>query len=93
MAHTKSKKNHRAFLKVWAEPVNLDSTVIVIKSSISMWLELRFPSFLLRFFPIHKSKAEDLCSSAIVQSLQKSFSPAFNEFCKAYSTWALNSWN
>jgi len=84
----KNKKNHEAFLRVWAEPIFFDTTIpqeVVFKSSISMWIELRFPFFLLRFFPINKSKAEELCSSAIVKSLRMSFQPAFEEFCTAYA--------
>jgi len=85
-------KDHRAFLRVWVEPLNLDSNLpeIVFKSYISMWLELRFPAVLLKLFPIRKSKAEELCSAAIVKSLRASFSPAFDNFCKAYDEWLCN---
>lgn len=90
-----SKTNHEAFLRVWVEPLlDLHSNTpneIVFKSSVSMWLELHFPSFLLRFFPIHKSKAEELCSAAIIKSLQTSFSPAFQAFCHSYNESLIHS--
>ena len=79
-------RRQQAFMRLWAEPLD-DEKKVVFKAVISMWIEIKFPSFLLRFFPMKKNEAEDLCSAAIIKELERSSLTGIDNFCIAYRKW------
>jgi len=88
--HSSNDRNETALLRFYVEPVtqedgvNSDGINFAFVAESSMWLEFLFPKLLLRFFPMKKEKAEELCSGAIVKALEKNMKPAMEEFCKEY---------
>ena len=83
-----SKRRERALLRirtelVEAEEFQLEQKLIFIADS-SMTLEFEFPKMLLRFFPMKKEKAEQLCSNAITKALEENLLPAMKAFGDEY---------
>lgn len=88
----KRKRTERALLRVWTEqesrttdnmPSSTRPTFVFCASS-EMLLEFEFPAFLLKFFPIKKQYAEEICSSAIVKALSLNLVPAIDRFADLY---------
>lgn len=57
---------------------------LVFRGEAELWLEFEFPSILLRFFPLSKEKAEELCSDAISRALNINLQPAVEKFTEMY---------
>ena len=85
-------RRESAFFKLYVHKIDSeqnpttseDLTSFMFVAESTMWLEFEFPKLLLRFFPIKKSKAEALCSNAIVKALEKNMVPAMEAFCEEY---------
>ncbi len=83
-------RNETAFLRFYVQPIESENITngneinFVFVAESSMWLEFLFPKLLLRFFPMKKEKAEELCSGAILKALEKNMKPAMDEFCNEY---------
>jgi hypothetical protein len=87
----KRNRDEKALLRVWAERALssedgrlLTEPSFVFKAESEMQLEFEFPRWLLKFFPLSKSKAEAVCSAAITRELTANLQPAIDQFSKAY---------
>jgi len=87
----KRNRDEKALLRVWAERALssedgrfLTEPSFVFKAESEMQLEFEFPRWLLKFFPLSKSKAEAVCSAAITRELTANLKPAIDQFSKAY---------
>lgn len=55
-------KDEKAWCRYWIEKqVEEDESTYFLKGEAELFIEIDFPKFLLRFFPISKEKAEELC--------------------------------
>eukprot|EP00559_Dactyliosolen_fragilissimus_P003142 CAMPEP_0184866108 /NCGR_PEP_ID=MMETSP0580-20130426/20790_1 /TAXON_ID=1118495 /ORGANISM="Dactyliosolen fragilissimus" /LENGTH=319 /DNA_ID=CAMNT_0027365585 /DNA_START=138 /DNA_END=1094 /DNA_ORIENTATION=+ len=75
-----------SLLRVWVEPQPC-GTEVTFKSSVLLRMKIEFPSVLLKFFPMKKEKAEELCSKAILKQLDKANTAAMLNFCEEYVKW------
>jgi len=90
-AAKKKDRNEKALLRVWAELVSksdegddLTEPSFVFKADSEMELEFKFPRWLLKFFPLSKSKAEEISSAAITRELTANIKPAIDRFSELY---------
>jgi len=90
-AAKKKDRNERALLRVWAELVSqseegddLPEPSFVFKADTELRLEFGFPRLLLKFFPLSKSKAEEITSAAINRELTANIKPAIDRFSELY---------
>ena len=95
--NSQNKRSESALLRLRVEPVatenegndnRSDDSILnfVFVAESSMLLEFEFPKLLLRFFPMKKRNAEELCSDSIVKALEKNMLPAMEAFCKEYTS-------
>lgn len=77
-----SSRNEKALLRVWAQP-SVNGTFFFAGEA-EIRLEFSFPRLLLRFFPMNKEKAEEICNNAMVKALDLNLSPAINMFTELY---------
>mmetsp|Transcript_4872 Transcript_4872/g.5933 ORF Transcript_4872/g.5933 Transcript_4872/m.5933 type:complete len:379 (+) Transcript_4872:112-1248(+) len=95
----KRKRSEIAVLRVYTEPLCVGSTTgndynessylneeesFVFKAESELWLQFDFPRYLMRFFPMGKAKAEDICSKAIIKALELNLAPAIDSFSDLY---------
>ena len=90
-AAKKKDRKERALLRVWAELVSqseegddLPEPSFVFKADTELRLEFGFPRLLLKFFPLSKSKAEEITSAAINRELTANIKPAIDRFSELY---------
>lgn len=95
----KRKRSEIAVLRVYTEPLCVGCTAgndynassylneeesFVFKAESELWLQFDFPRYLMRFFPMGKAKAEDICSKAIMKALELNLAPAVDSFSDLY---------
>jgi len=76
-------RNEKALLRIWAEPTDTFEN-FVFTAEAKIRLEFAFPKLLLRFFPMDKDKAEEMCNNAIAKALQSNLKPAVEELTRLY---------
>lgn len=90
------KRSESALLRVYVEPIDttcieddnehasLSHPSFVFKAESEMRMRFDFPYFLIRFFPMKKNRAEEICSVAISRALELNLEPAVENFSDLY---------